>query len=57
MKSVIIIGAGMTGLGTAWRLSENGYQVKILESDEVIGGLAKTIKIGDQKRNIQEAGF
>ena len=57
MKNVIIIGAGMTGLGTAWKLSENGYQVKILESDEVIGGLAKTIKIGNQNLDIGPHSF
>ena len=57
MKNVIIIGAGMTGLGTAWKLSENGYQVKILESDEIIGGLAKTIKIGNQNLDIGPHSF
>ncbi len=57
MKNVIIIGAGMTGLGTAWKLSENGYQVKILESDEEIGGLAKTIKIGNQNLDIGPHSF
>ena len=31
MKNIIIIGAGMTGLGTAWKLSDNGYQVNVLE--------------------------
>jgi len=57
MKNVIIIGAGLTGLGAAWKLTENGYQVKILESDEVIGGLAKTIKIGNQNLDIGPHSF
>ncbi len=45
MKNVIIIGAGITGLSAAWKLTEAGYNVKILESDTNIGGLAKTVKI------------
>ena len=57
MKNVIIIGAGMTGLGTAWRLSENDYQVKVLESDKIIGGLAKTVKIGNLNLDIGPHSF
>ena len=45
MKKIIIIGGGITGLSTAWKLSEKGYQVNVLESDKSIGGLAKSIKI------------
>ena len=30
MKNVIIIGGGVAGLGAAWRLSEQGYNVKVL---------------------------
>ena len=45
MKKIIIIGGGITGLSTAWKLSEKGYKVHILESDKSIGGLAKSIKI------------
>ncbi len=57
MKNVIIIGAGMTGLGTAWRLSEHGFKINILESDKIIGGLAKTIKIGNQNLDIGPHSF
>ena len=57
MKNVIIIGAGMTGLGTAWKLSENGYQVKVLESEKIIGGLAKTVKVGNQNLDIGPHSF
>ena len=45
MKKIIIIGGGITGLSTAWKLSEKGYKVNVLESDKSIGGLAKSIKI------------
>ena len=48
MKNVIIIGGGMTGLGAAWRLSEKGFHVKVLEADNNVGGLAKSVKVGNQ---------
>ena len=39
MKKAIIIGGGVTGLSIAWKLSEKGYEVKVIEKDEFIGGL------------------
>ena len=45
MKKAIIIGGGITGLSTAWKLSENGCKVNVIERDNSIGGLAKSIKI------------
>ena len=45
MKKTIIIGGGITGLSVAWKLSEKGYQVTVIESDKIIGGLARSIKI------------
>ena len=45
MKKIVIIGGGITGLSVAWKLSENGYDVTVIESDKSIGGLAKTIEI------------
>jgi len=39
-KKVIIIGAGIGGLGTAALLSKRGYDVTILEKNEKIGGRA-----------------
>ena len=45
MKKIIIIGGGITGLSTAWKLSEKDYKVNVIESDKLIGGLAKSIKI------------
>ena len=45
MKKAIIIGGGVTGLSVAWKLSEKGYKVNVIECDNSIGGLAKSIKM------------
>ena len=47
MKKIIIIGGGITGLSAAWKLSEKGYKVDVVESDKSIGGLAQSIKVGN----------
>jgi len=39
-KKVIVIGAGIGGLGTAALLSKRGYEVTILEKNETLGGRA-----------------
>ena len=44
---VVIIGGGIHGLSTAWKLSENGCKVSVIESEKSFGGLAKTIKVGN----------
>lgn len=39
---IIILGAGISGLSLAWRLSSQGVHVSVLESSKIIGGLAGT---------------
>ncbi|MDD5673359.1 MAG: FAD-dependent oxidoreductase [Chitinivibrionales bacterium] len=41
--SVVIIGAGPAGLTLGLKLAEQGVPVQILESDDCVGGLCKTI--------------
>ncbi len=43
---VVILGAGPAGITAAWRLSELGYPVTVLERDDAVGGMARTIKVG-----------
>lgn len=43
-KHVIVLGAGITGLSAAWRLTDNGIDVDILEAESVVGGLAGTVR-------------
>ena len=34
MKKIVVIGGGVTGLSVAWKLSEKGYEVKVIEMDK-----------------------
>jgi protoporphyrinogen oxidase len=43
-KQVIILGAGVSGLSLAWRLSKQGVDVHLLESERIVGGLAGTLR-------------
>jgi len=43
-QQAIIIGAGFSGLSLAWRLSSRGIHVMIIEADEMLGGLAGTLR-------------
>ena len=47
-KSVIILGAGIAGLVSAYELQRAGYQVTVLEARERIGGRVWTIRGGDK---------
>ena len=41
-KKAYILGAGLAGLVTAWKLLENNYAVEIFEKDNVVGGMCRT---------------
>lgn len=45
-NNVIVIGAGFSGLATAILLAKAGYQVKVLEKNETVGGRALSRKYG-----------
>ncbi|MBS3944331.1 MAG: protoporphyrinogen oxidase, partial [Melioribacter sp.] len=42
-KNIVIIGAGISGLTTAYWLDKNGYEITILESKNEAGGAMETI--------------
>lgn len=43
VKTIVIVGAGITGLATAWRLSTKGYKIIVIERQKFPGGLAASI--------------
>ena len=47
MPSVTIVGAGVAGLTIAYQLGRRGYQVTVVEKNDVVGGLARTFHYGD----------
>ncbi|MCS6876036.1 MAG: protoporphyrinogen oxidase [Aquificaceae bacterium] len=44
MTDVIVVGSGISGLSVAWHLSKKGYNVLILEKEEVAGGNIQTLE-------------
>jgi len=38
----VVIGAGPAGLTAAYLLSKQGYQVTVLEADDIVGGISRT---------------
>jgi protoporphyrinogen oxidase len=43
-RRVVILGAGISGLTTAWKLAEKGWRVTVLEKEETVGGLARSVR-------------
>ncbi len=52
MKSIVIIGAGPSGLTAGLELIRKGYEVTILEATDAIGGISQTIHHHDQRIDI-----
>ena len=46
-SKVVILGAGPAGISAAWRLTKLGHQVTVLEREDAVGGMGRTIKVGD----------
>ena len=42
-KEVVILGAGLAGLGAGYALSMSGADILVIEGDTTVGGLAKTV--------------
>ncbi|MFN3622172.1 MAG: FAD-dependent oxidoreductase, partial [Nitrososphaerales archaeon] len=41
---VIILGAGLTCLAAAWKLTKEGFKVSVVEAQKRLGGLAASFK-------------
>ena len=46
-KKWAVIGGGMLGLSTAWRLMQRGQAVTVFEASPTVGGLTSSWRIGD----------
>ncbi len=46
-QRVVVLGAGPAGISAAWRLTKLGYPVTVLERDGAVGGMGRTVKLGD----------
>jgi oxygen-dependent protoporphyrinogen oxidase len=43
-RTAIVVGAGIAGLGAAWRLSRLGFSVQVLERSQRVGGRAAALR-------------
>jgi protoporphyrinogen oxidase len=44
---VVVLGAGPAGMAAGWRLAELGAPATVLERDTAVGGMGKTLQLGD----------
>lgn len=44
MAKICIIGAGITGLATAWQLKQTGHEVTVLEAADSVGGAMRSVQ-------------
>jgi oxygen-dependent protoporphyrinogen oxidase len=48
-RTVIVVGAGIAGLGAAWRLARRGYDVRVVERADRVGGRAAALRVSDTR--------
>jgi monoamine oxidase len=55
-RRVVVLGAGLAGLGAAYTLVRNGYDVTVLEAQNRPGGRVQTVREGFQRGGHAELG-
>jgi monoamine oxidase len=53
-RSVVVLGAGISGLVSAYELEQRGFSVTVLEARQRVGGRAWTVRNGDKIEMIGE---
>ncbi|MFF7776339.1 flavin monoamine oxidase family protein [Streptomyces tanashiensis] len=53
-EKVLVLGAGVAGLTTAYELSRLGYDCTVLEATQRIGGRSRTVRRGDELYEIDD---
>jgi len=51
-KTVVVIGGGIGGLFSAWKLLKKGFQVVVLERQNHLGGLSASIPFNEFKMDV-----
>lgn len=54
-RSVVVLGAGISGLVAAYELEQRGFAVTVIEARQRVGGRAWTVRDGDRIEMIGEA--
>jgi monoamine oxidase len=55
-RRVVVLGAGLAGLCTAYNLMQHGYEVTVLEAQDRPGGRVQTVRDGFQRGGHAELG-
>jgi monoamine oxidase len=53
---VVVLGAGISGLVVAYELRKLGYNVRVLEARDRVGGVNVTVRRGDRHREVGPGG-
>jgi monoamine oxidase len=53
---VLVLGAGLSGLVTAYELGKLGYNVRVLEARDRVGGVTVTVRRGDRHTELGPGG-
>jgi len=51
-RRVLILGAGVAGLCSAWQLARAGFDVRVIEANNRVGGRSLTVRPGDSYQEV-----